>query len=34
MMRVYEPAPVEGFEWALPIRQKDFEVFSELDGTR
>jgi hypothetical protein len=31
---IYKAAPPEGFEWALPVDDRDFEMFATFDGTR
>lgn len=30
--RILQPAVAEGFEWALPVDEGDFEVFRSFDG--
>ena len=32
-IKLYEPVPAEGYEWAVPDRDADFDVLRQFDGT-
>lgn len=33
-MQIFTLAEVEGYEWLLPRRERDFDTFRQLDGRR